>query len=105
MRVQNLPYPLLLQQLEVDTVRRLEDLIIDGVYGGLFKGKLDQEAQCFRISEAAGRDVRPNELGDIIATLQRWQQTSSHILTLIDDNVRRALPHAPPHAPATDLSG
>eukprot|EP00294_Goniomonas_avonlea_P004234 CAMPEP_0114548950 /NCGR_PEP_ID=MMETSP0114-20121206/5261_1 /TAXON_ID=31324 /ORGANISM="Goniomonas sp, Strain m" /LENGTH=272 /DNA_ID=CAMNT_0001733587 /DNA_START=9 /DNA_END=827 /DNA_ORIENTATION=- len=85
-----LPYSLLQQQLEIASVRALEDLIIEGMYNGLFKGKLDQAGQQFQISEAVGRDCQKSEVGEMIEVLKSWRARSAEILTCIDDNIRHA---------------
>jgi hypothetical protein len=53
-----LPYETLMSQLEVPTVRQLEDLLInDCMYTGIVRGKLDQQKRCLEVrlpSEGAG---------------------------------------------------
>ena len=127
MLYQVIPYSTLLRELELLDTRTLEDLIIEGMYAGLFKvpvqtlnshgenaidftqvcmltcmcsqGKLDQKKQEFQVAPApasprssapdscrhraadpllptlqvhdtAGRDCRPGQMEDMIATLQ-----------------------------------
>lgn len=70
---QCLPYSLLLQQLELKNVRELEDLLIEAVYCDIIQGKLDQRNQQVEVDCSVGRDLGPNELPNIINTLQEWQ--------------------------------
>lgn len=69
---QCLPYSLLLQQLELKNVRELEDLLIDAVYCDIIQGKLDQRNQQVEVDCSVGRDLGPNELPNIVNTLQEW---------------------------------
>lgn len=69
---QCLPYSLLLQQLELKNVRELEDLLIEAVYCDIIQGKLDQRNQQVEVDCSVGRDLGPNELPNIINTLQEW---------------------------------
>ncbi|KAE8692643.1 COP9 signalosome complex subunit 7 [Hibiscus syriacus] len=39
---------------------------------GIVRGKLDQLRRCFEIQFAAGRDLRPGQLGSMIKTLSNW---------------------------------
>lgn len=70
--LQCLPYSLLLQQLELKNVRELEDLLIDAVYCDIIQGKLDQRNQQVEVDCSVGRDLGPNELPNIVNTLQEW---------------------------------
>lgn len=69
---QCLPYSLLLQQLDLKNVRELEDLLIEAVYCDIIQGKLDQRNQQVEVDCSVGRDLGPNELPNIINTLQEW---------------------------------
>lgn len=74
---QCLPYSLLLQQLELKNVRELEDLLIEAVYCDIIQGKLDQRNQQVEVDCSVGRDLGPNELPNIINTLQEWSVSVS----------------------------
>lgn len=39
-----IPYSSLLEQLRIETLRELEDLIIDSIYDNLIEAKLDHKA-------------------------------------------------------------
>ena len=53
---QVLPYDTLMAQLDLSSVRALEDLLInDCIYAGIVKGKLDQRQHCFEVRKAAQR--------------------------------------------------
>ena len=63
-----------MSELEITTVRELEDLVIEGISGniclilqpnlsypilaGVVLGKLDQKSSCFEVDFVIGRDIR-----------------------------------------------
>lgn len=67
-----IPYDTLLTALELKDTRTLEDCIIEGMYAGLFAGKLDQKTKQFHVTETAGRDCKPGELAEMISVLRAW---------------------------------
>ena len=71
-REQVLPYSLLLESLEMNSIRELEDLIIDGLYVDLLRGKLDQKEQQFEVEYAIGRDLAPGGVEELLNALQEW---------------------------------
>uniref|UniRef100_A0A3B3C4I0 COP9 signalosome subunit 7B n=1 Tax=Oryzias melastigma TaxID=30732 RepID=A0A3B3C4I0_ORYME len=85
-----LPYSLLLQQLELKNVRELEDLLIEAVYCDIIQGKLDQRNQQVEVDCSVGRDLGPNELPNIINTLQEWCTGCEAVLCGIEEQVSRA---------------
>jgi COP9 signalosome complex subunit 7 len=72
-----LQYSFLMTELEMSTVRGLEDLIIESVYQGLVKGQLDQNKKAFEVQSAIGRDIGPNDVSEMLQTLESWLQASS----------------------------
>lgn len=58
-------------------MRELEDLLIEAVYCDIIQGKLDQRNQQVEVDCSVGRDLGPNELPNIINTLQEWSVISS----------------------------
>lgn len=69
---QTLPYATLLSSLSLNTVRELEDFLIEGMYHGLIKGKMDQARRVFLVDECIGRDVNPEELAKLRRALEEW---------------------------------
>lgn len=69
---QILPYSVLLQELQIDTIRELEDLIIDAIYLDVLRGKLDQKEQQLEIEYTMGRDLEPGKLEHLLQALQNW---------------------------------
>ena len=53
-----LAYSLLMAELAINTVRELEDLVIEGISAGVVQGKLDQKSSHFEVDYVIGRDIR-----------------------------------------------
>ncbi|CAJ2651541.1 COP9 signalosome complex subunit 7 isoform X3 [Trifolium pratense] len=86
-----LPYDQLMQELDVTNVRELEDFLINEcMYAGIVRGKLDQLRRCLEVQFAAGRDLRPGQLGNMIQTLSNWLSTSENMLVSIQDKIKWA---------------
>ncbi|KAJ6872409.1 hypothetical protein NC651_031503 [Populus alba x Populus x berolinensis] len=86
-----LPYDQLMQELDVTNVRELEDFLINEcMYAGIVRGKLDQLRRCFEVQFAAGRDLRPGQLGNMLQTLSNWLETSDDLLVSIQEKIKWA---------------
>ncbi|CAI0445932.1 unnamed protein product [Linum tenue] len=86
-----LPYDQLMQELDVTNVRELEDFLINEcMYSGIVRGKLDQLRRCFEVQFAAGRDLRPGQLGNMLHTLSDWLTTSDNLLVSIQEKIKWA---------------
>jgi len=85
-----IPYSILLQQLDIQNVRELEDLVIECVYQGLIRGKLDQKHKQLEVDFALGRDIRPGEIEQMMTVLANWVQRSDVLLASIMDKVNYA---------------
>ncbi|TYJ08586.1 hypothetical protein E1A91_A11G084800v1 [Gossypium mustelinum] len=86
-----LPYDELMMELDVMNVRELEDFLINEcMYAGIVRGKLDQLRRCFEIQFAAGRDLRPGQLGSMIQTLSNWLGSSDNLLVSIQEKIKWA---------------
>jgi len=83
----NLPYDALLKELDMTNVRELEDMIIDCVYLGLIKGKLDQKKRAFEVSFAIGRDIGPTDLDQMLDKLGSWAQVSTMTLDALEKRI------------------
>jgi COP9 signalosome complex subunit 7 len=75
-----LPYPLLLKQLQIASVRELEDLIIDGIYAQIIRGKLDQLNNLLYIDYAIARDVNATALTHMDDVLDKWCMNCASLL-------------------------
>jgi len=70
--MQTIPYSRLLEYLDVPNVRELEDLIIEAIYQGLIKGKLDQKKKQLGVEYTMGRDLRPGQIDQMLKVLADW---------------------------------
>jgi len=84
-----LAYSLLQTELGVDTVRDLEDLIIEGIAGGVFQGKLDQKNCHFEVDFVIGRDIRKIDIGNIVGVLSAWCENCDTTLSTIESQVEK----------------
>jgi len=82
-----IPYTVLLQQLDIPNVRELEDLIIDCIYQGVIKGKLDQKFKQLEVDFAIGRDIRPGQIMQMMSILAAWGSRSDAILNAITQRI------------------
>jgi COP9 signalosome complex subunit 7 len=82
-----IPYTVLLQQLDIPNVRELEDLIIECIYQGVVKGKLDQKQKQLEIDFAIGRDIRPGQLLQMMNVLAAWGTRSDAVISAIDQKI------------------
>ncbi|KAG0062220.1 COP9 signalosome complex subunit 7-like protein [Linnemannia elongata] len=90
-RVRAIPYAHLLQYLEIDNVRQLEDLIMDAIYQNLINANLDQKLKQVEVHSAMGRDLRPGQAQDMLRVLAEWTKTSEAMLKALShkmDEVR-----------------
>ncbi|KAJ1509443.1 COP9 signalosome complex subunit 7a [Coelomomyces lativittatus] len=80
---ENLTYFELQEGLNLKEVRALEDLIMEGIYEKVIEGTLDQRQQFFHCTWSIGRDVHPDQLPKMAASLRtcanRIQSVLDHI--------------------------
>ncbi|KAF7332379.1 PCI domain-containing protein [Mycena kentingensis (nom. inval.)] len=79
-----LPYSDLLRELDMPTVRELEDLIIDAIYLDVLRGRLDQKQSQFEVEYTMGRDIPPGGVEAILAALKDWANTTASVLQTLD---------------------
>uniref|UniRef100_A0A1J3H8F8 COP9 signalosome complex subunit 7 n=1 Tax=Noccaea caerulescens TaxID=107243 RepID=A0A1J3H8F8_NOCCA len=71
-----LPYDILMVELDITNVRELEDFLIN---------------DCMYVVQfAAGRDLRPGQLGNMMHTLENWLSASEDLLASIQDRIKWA---------------
>lgn len=85
-----LHYDALLAQLEMGSVRQLEDLIIDSIYQGLLKGQLDQNRSVFEVQYSIGRDIGPSDVQEMMGTLEQWMKASAATQRHLEKQIKRA---------------
>lgn len=89
-RTKCIPYNDLLEELGIKNVRDLEDLIIEAIYADIIHGKLDQKNSQLEIDYALGRDIRPDDVSKIAATLQEWCESCETVLSCIEEQINHA---------------
>merc|ERR1719210_6829 len=82
-----LAYNLLMSELDINTVRELEDLVIEGISAGVIQGKLDQKSSHFEVDYVIDRDIRKSDIGSIVSVLSAWCDNCDSMLTNIESQV------------------
>ena len=85
-----LPYNLLLEQLQVATIRELEDLIIDGIYNQVIRGKLDQLNSRLNIEYAIARDINTIAFDRMEDVLDKWCLNCTGLLNVLKHETKIA---------------
>ncbi|CAF1271040.1 unnamed protein product [Rotaria magnacalcarata] len=85
-----LPYELLLKQLQIENIRELEDLIIDGIYAQVIRGKLDQLNSHLNVEFAIARDVNSVALNRIENILGKWCSNCAALLNVLKYEAKTA---------------
>ncbi|XP_004534617.1 COP9 signalosome complex subunit 7 isoform X2 [Ceratitis capitata] len=85
-----IPYEVLLEELEINNVRHLEDVIIEAIYADIIHGKLFQNNRFLEIDYAQGRDIPPGYTTKIAETLEQWVESCNTISNCIDGQITRA---------------
>lgn len=85
-----LSYKILLQQLEIQSIRDLEDLIIDAIYAQVIRGKLDQLNHLLYIEYAIARDVNDQSLQQMEDVLDKWCNNCSSLLNVLKAEAQKA---------------
>lgn len=83
-----LAYALLMEKLSLTTVRQVEDVVLDAIYAGLVRARMDQRAAIVEIMSATGRDVQtPAGVSEMIDVLKTWVVRSDQLVSAIDDKI------------------
>ena len=82
-----IPYQLLMQQLQMNSVRELEDLVLDTFYQELVGGKLDQINSLIHIDKIKARDIRPTDLIGMNEKLKCWINKSEILEKKISESI------------------
>merc|ERR1719282_2270433 len=82
-----LAYNLLMSELDINTVRDLEDLVIEGISAGVIQGKLDQKSSHFEVDYVIGRDIRKSDIGSIVSVLSAWCDNCDNMIKGIESQV------------------
>jgi len=85
-----IPYSKLLAELGLSSTRECEDLIIDALYKGILTGKLDSGTKQFAVESAIGRDIKPQDLDNLLSVLARWEKESKDLIVAIEAKLKYA---------------
>lgn len=80
----------MLQELDLNNVRDLEDLIIEAVYADIIHGKLDQKNSQLEVDYAIGRDIKADDVKVIVDCLQEWCSACEGVLSCVESQIHRA---------------
>lgn len=107
----HIPYQILMQELELDNIRQLEDMIIEVIYANVIKGNhnliynifyilnfnfsnkigtMDQRNNRLEIDQTIARDVREEDFQTITNVLNEWCRTCENILSNIEHQIQTA---------------
>ncbi|XP_065061473.1 COP9 signalosome complex subunit 7b-like isoform X2 [Rhopilema esculentum] len=86
----HIPYSTLLQELGMKSVRQLEDLVIETIYVGILRGKLDQKRQQLEIEFVIGRDIKEETIDSIADVLEKWCKSCDEVLESLDKQISRS---------------
>lgn len=87
---QTLSYSVLQSELQFDTVRALEDFLIESVYAELIEARLDQRNGSVEIQSVIGRDVRDDEVSGLLNTMLAWYANTKMVTKAMEDSVSNA---------------
>lgn len=76
--------------LEIGSTRQLEDLIIETIYEGLIKGKIDHKNSCLRVFQCVGRDIRPEDIPAALQKIKNYIEQISHIEETANQNITKS---------------
>jgi len=86
----HVPYSVLQDELQMDKLRPLEDLIIEAIYAGILRGKLNQSQKQLEVDFVIGRDMQSETMDSIINTLEAWCDQCTSTLTALETQIIRA---------------
>ncbi|CAJ0954914.1 unnamed protein product, partial [Mesorhabditis belari] len=76
-----IPFDRLLSALKLDTDRAVEDLIIDAMYKGLLKGRLNSMDRCFEVEEWQSRDFPLEKLPALRQSFYACLNNVEHVVS------------------------
>ncbi|KAK6053382.1 PCI domain protein [Cooperia oncophora] len=69
-----LPYAEVMKFLRLNSVRELEDIVIDAIYNKFIKARLDSKGQFIEVDDWASRDTPTSCIPSVITTLNEFAQ-------------------------------
>ncbi|WWC71921.1 uncharacterized protein I206_105880 [Kwoniella pini CBS 10737] len=83
----SLTYDQILTSLRIESIRQLEDLIIDAIYAGLLSGKMHHHEKVLHVDWVASRDLEEQDLIAVQNGLLNWCKTAETLLTTLDEQI------------------
>jgi len=85
-----LNYNEVMTQLDISSVRDLEDIIINCIYEGLIHGRLNQSKNQLEIEYVSGRDISVAQISEMKGKLVAWLKQTQEIVTALDGRIAQA---------------
>lgn len=84
----NLSYGSLQKNLDLETTREVEDLVITAIYAGLLNATLDPARQAVQVSSIAPvRDLAPGAISEMTSILSTWSGRCSSTLAELNEQI------------------
>jgi COP9 signalosome complex subunit 7 len=78
-----------MSELDIATVRELEDMVVDAVYKCLLCAKLSQRLSCVEVSFAAARDVSVSAVSGMINKLKSWFASTQQVTSTLEHTIEK----------------
>lgn len=65
----------------------MQQVVVDAVYAGLVRARINQRDEVIEISSTVGRDVRVECIPEMAASLRAWVQRSGALVEEIDEKM------------------
>ncbi len=85
-----LPYASLMAELDLPTIRELEDLVIDCTYEKLLAAKLNQKNACVEVEFACARDISQADVASMIQQLTAWNTRADQVVQKLQAKIEAA---------------
>eukprot|EP00127_Corallochytrium_limacisporum_P004915 Clim_evm59s191 gene=Clim_evmTU59s191 len=89
-RDKQISYATLLQGLDLESNRQLEELLIEAIHAETLDARLDQKYQRLHINGVMGRDVREQDMERLYQSLEGWCSTTKDLLVGIEEQINVA---------------
>jgi len=79
-------YRVIQREIDMDSLDEMESLVIHGcMYTGLISGTLDQKRQCLNVCSAVPREVSPEALDGMVASLSMWLDQAHRVARFLEE--------------------
>jgi len=85
-----LNYNDVMNQLDIASVRELEDVIINCIYEGLIHGRLNQSKNQLEIDYVSGRDISTPQISAMKGKLVAWLRQTQEVIKALDARIGQA---------------